>query len=157
MAGMEGTEAMNIHEEFVREIDQEIERLQLVREYHISKIPEVKPPAQQEVARQLPQKHTAAVTPTKGHPDNAEPQDVGSSPLQRHQMAESILRTNGGPMTTGAILRRARDLGWIAGDGDNRKLTNAFFTAMTRNEKFFKPEPGLFALREWQVRGEKSE
>lgn len=146
---------MNIHEEFIREIDLEIERLMLVREYHVSKIPAAAAPLQREVARQLPQKLSVAVTPLKGAA-NATPQDDGSSSLQRHQMAERILRENGHPMTTGAILGRARELGWVDG-GDDRKLTNALFTAMTRHDLFVKVGPGLFALGEWQETGDKAD
>lgn len=150
---------MNIHEEFVREIDKEIEQLMLVRAYHVSKIPTISQSSslarQPEIARQLPHKLSVAVSPSRGTNDR-DPQDMGSSGLQRHQMAERILRENGTPMTTGAILARARQLGW-AGDGDDRKLTNALFTAMTRHETFYRAGPGLFALSEWKQAEEKAD
>ena len=139
----------SVHKTIVEELDREIERLSIVRAYHLTKAnAEQPPPPPPPPARETPRQASSPTPRAVSH----RPQETGYAGMQKHKMAEEILRKHGSPITVQLMWELALK-GGCEDSANPRGAQNALFTAMTRHsETFWKPQTGLWALVEWKAK-----
>ncbi len=133
------------HEAMLQEVDTEIERLRIVRDWLASKVSATPGSQVTPAAQAVPRK--TAVLPSRESLPNFDRLNIENEP--RHLLAARLLKEHGKPMSTPAIVAKAKAAG-LDSRGREKTLPNAFYTAMVRHKELFcKTGPGEWALVEW--------